>query len=290
MDRILSQVKNLPTLPGAVAQLSSLIHNDRANASDFEKIIKPDPALTTNLLKLTNSAYFGFTREITSVKQAVTLIGIKRLFEIAVSGAFSQVIPPRLIGYGMESTQFWIHSIATAVLSEKIAQKLGKKVPDLIFTAGLLHDIGKLLLNPFLIEHTEQLSKAVHQDGKCFLDAEKEVIGTNHAEVGALVAQVWNLPSSVEMAARWHHHPSEAPSTVDKILLDLVHAGNCLSHQLGFGQDAGELKRAIDPQTVTRLGLNKTFIDRVIAENFDQIFNMAESIKQGQGAARNVKI
>lgn len=283
-EQVLTKIDNLPTLPTAVAQLSKLIASPTASAKDFEKVIKPDPSLTANLLRLANSAYFGLRREVTSVKQAITLLGNKRVFEIAASAGFSKIIPPLLPGYNIRSSDFWLHSIAVAVLSERLASLLRIPAPGLLFTAGLLHDIGKLAIGSFLEDEHNDLVEKLSRDDCSFSEAEHSLLGTDHCEVGEEISKRWDLPDSVSWTARWHHFPTEIAEIaeikeMDTSLVDLVHLADAISHMFGYGADVGELARSINPIVAQRRGLDLHSIEIVGADTEEQIKEMGELFK-----------
>lgn len=281
VDRILNSVDKLPTLPTVVARLCSLVSSDVWSAEDFEEVVGPDPALTANLLRFANSPYFGLRRKITTVRQAVMLMGIKRVFEIAAMGAFSRIIPAQLAGYDMKAADFWHHSVAVAVLSERLVVELGVKMPELIFTAGLLHDVGKIVIGVFLAATSSDITHHGEADPNTFLEAERVVLQTDHAELGAKLALKWNLPEVVEIVARWHHDPAHLPETRHQLAVDLVHVGNALAHSLGYGADRGELLRTVDSGAFERLGVQTSMLERVGAETFEQIRSMSDFSMQG---------
>lgn len=274
LEKILAHVEDLPTLPDVVARLSLLISGDVWSAADFEEVVELDPALTANLLRLANSPYFGFSRKITSVRQAVTLMGIKRVFEVAASGAFSRVIPPHISGYDMQAREFWRHSIAVAIYSERLVLELGLSLPTLTFTAALLHDVGKLVIGAFLSQESGSMMQRLNAGDTTMVEVEHATLGTDHAQVGALVAKKWNLPEVVEIANQWHHRPNEVPAD-HQMLIDLIHTADLLAHSLGYGVDCGELSRRLDPEVAKRLTLTPMALERVAVSTFDQIQSMS---------------
>lgn len=277
IEDIMSQVKELPTFPAAVARLSKIISADDFSAADIEKIIRPDMTLTANLLRLANSAYFGFSREITSVRQTISLMGIKRVFELAVSCSMVNVIPKVIPGYRMRAYHFCLHGIATAVYSERLADVFQVAVPDLLFTTGLLHDIGKLVLGNFLEPEQEAVLAQINQ-GKALLDIERDLLGMDHSEVGSIMAQVWNLPPLIEVAARWHHAPSEMGNSDYQTMVDLVHVADGIAHLVGFGGDIAGLLRKVDPTAVERLKIDRTTLQKIVLETLDEVRDLAKLI------------
>ena len=275
-EEILSRIQSLHTLPSSTARLGSLVSDPKTDAADFEAVIRPDPALTANLLRMANSAYFGLSREVTSVRQAITLLGIKRVYEVASSVTFSRMLPDRLPGYEIEAKQFWLHCVAVAALAERLADELEGKAPEFIFTAGLLHDMGKLAIGSFLMDSSEEIFGRVREGSMDFASAEKFVLGMDHADVGADLAEHWNLPVPVARVARWHHDPEEAPEEADQSLIDLVHVADGLAHSLGLGADRGELARTIQPSVIERLGVNVRRLEFAASETLGQIYGMTE--------------
>ncbi|MBN1824778.1 MAG: HDOD domain-containing protein [Candidatus Eisenbacteria bacterium] len=282
-EEILKRIQSLHTLPASTARLSALVNDPKAGASDFEAVIRPDPALTANLLRMANSAYFGLSREVTSVRQAITLLGIKRVYEVASSVTFSRMLPATVPGYEIDATHFWLHCVGVAVLAERLAEELGRKAPDLIFTAGLLHDMGKLAIGSFLVDASEEVFGRVLDDSIDLAAAEKIVLGMDHADVGSDLAEHWNLPGPVSWAARWHHNPGEAPENVDRNLVDLVHVADGLAHSLGLGADRGELARTILPSAIERLGVNVRRLEFTASETIGQIYGMTELFSKCAG-------
>jgi putative nucleotidyltransferase with HDIG domain len=282
---VLERVRQLPTLPVAVARLAALLEDPRSSAGDFERVIRPDPALTANLLRLANSAYFGLPRRVESVRDAITLLGLRRVFEVTTTAATSRVIPPRLPGYEIDSQAFWQHCLAVAVLAERLGVELKQRPGQLLFTMGLLHDVGKLVVGTFLAAHSPEVLACVRAEGEALVEAERAVLGFDHAEMGAAVADAWSLPPAVAAAARWHHAPDAAPAHEPRLPLDLIHAADNLSHVLGLGADVGELHRTVDRAATERLGLTARRLEHVAGECFQQIRELGGLAAAPEGAA-----
>lgn len=276
--KILEKVDAVPTFPESVAKLSLLLGDERSGASDFEQVIKPDPGMTANLLRAVNSAYFGLGREIASVRQAVTVIGTRRLFEIVASSSFSKIIPDQIPGYDIDARAFWLHCVAVAVLGERVAGEISQRAPEMTFTAGLLHDVGKIVIGTFLDESAERVMSRMEDEGLAFVSAEREVLMTDHTEIGAELADRWHLPQGVLNAARYHHTPNDVPDDVDQTLVDVIHIADGLAHTIGFGADIGGLKRRMEPEAIERLKLDADVLDRVTSIALDEIHAVAEAL------------
>lgn len=283
--QVLSRVKELPALAASAVRLAELARDERTGAADFEAVVRPDPALTANLLRVANSAYFGLRCRAESVRQAITLLGVKRVSDIAAAVALAPIIPRRLPGYGVDAGVFWLHSVAVAALSERLAAQLRLPCPDLTFTAGLLHDMGKLAIGAYVSEASDAILSKV-RCGLAFVSAEQAVLGVDHAQVGGLVAEAWSLPPAAAAAARWHHAPAEAPDDAHRPVVDLVHAADALAHALGLGADAGELARAVDPGVEARLGVRARDLEKAAGCTLDDIRELAAAFHRPPGGTR----
>ncbi len=282
-DQILSQVERIPPIPGAVAHLSTLIHSKNAGAGDFEKVIKLDPAMTANILHIANSSYFGCPKEVTSVRQAVVVIGARRVFEAALATSMLGVLPDKIAGYDISSDSFWVHSIAVAMVSERLAKELKLNVSDLVFTGGLLHDIGKLAIGTFLSKQQQAVKDNLDKGDEAFVSLERKLLGIDHSEIGIDIAKQWNFPDPIVWAVGWHHRPNETPEGADQNLIDLVHIADSLAHSLGFGADVGELSRKVEPETISRLGLKVGRLEYVASEILDQINEIGHIFRKATG-------
>jgi len=284
LEAVLARVKELPTLSQVTVRLGVLLRDPRSSAADFEKVIRPDPALTANLLRIANSAYFGLRSPAETVRQAVTLLGQKRVYEVATAAALAPVVPARLPGYEIDAAAFWLHCVAVGVLSERLAKELDMAPPDLTFTAGLLHDVGKLAVATFVAGASEEILERV-RGGDAFACAERAVLGLDHGEVGGAIGAAWALPQAVRAVARWHHAPGTDAAGPDGVLVDLVHAADGLAHALGLGADVGELARTIDAGAEARLGLRSRRLERAAGESLDAIREMASLFTPAAGGA-----
>ncbi len=272
--KIIASILNFRTLSSSIGQLCELTQRETSNATDYERVIQRDPALTANLLRLANSSYFGCQREVGDVRQAITLLGTQRVFELALSLSFSKTIPKKLAGYDLDSQRYWHHCSSTAVIAEQLVETLKLPPVEMLFTAGLLHDMGKLAIAQFLESHPMENDLPVIQGESGILDIEDKIMGTNHSGIGSLVASHWNLPDSIAHAARWHHLTHWAPSSCDIQRIDLVHVADRLAHGLEQESDPEDIFRSILPMSIERLGLTvETVADvtETVGENIESL-------------------
>ncbi|MFZ5442982.1 MAG: HDOD domain-containing protein [Myxococcota bacterium] len=257
-QELVERIDSIGTIPTAVAQVFALINDPKATMADFERVVRPDPGLTANLLRSANSAYYRATREITSVKDAIGRMGLRRVFEVAASASFAKTIPAELIGYGLSADAYWSHSVAVAVLADRIGREAGFTYPDLAFTAGLLHDLGKVVVSAWL-ESNRALDVS---GGLTTLEREEAVLGTTHPELGEALCVRWHLPKDIVAAARWHHAPGDAPTATQRYLATVVQVADHAASSAGLhdGFSPGDVAEALE-----RLGLDADKLAGIVA-------------------------
>jgi putative nucleotidyltransferase with HDIG domain len=263
IKNIASLLKSFPSMPGAAVKLLALIDDPDMSVSQIEAILKHDAGLTANILKLANSAYFGIPSKVGSVRQAVLILGLKRLIQMVIASCVSAVMDKPVPGYDLPPGELWRHSIAVSVAAEGLVKELEIGATEEIFTAALLHDVGKLVLGTFVKDEFSEIEAALRQDVS-FEAAEEMVLGTNHADLGAQILTQWSLPSDIVNAVRWHHTPESA----DKIdtMLDIVHVANVLCLMIGIGAGSDGLQYQPSEVVVERLGLESYHIEKVASQ------------------------
>ena len=252
LNQILSKVKAFPTMPEAGARMLNLLEEPDTEISEIEEILRYDPGLTANILKLANSAYFGIPSKIGSLKQAVVVLGFKRLVQLVVASCVSAVMDKSVPGYDLPPGDLWRHSIAVSIAAEALVKDKKKKASRDVFTPALLHDVGKLVLGTFVKEELEAI-QSIAAKGVPFVVAENMILGTDHAEIGAQILTHWNFPKEVIHAVRWHHDP-DSPETVN-IQMDIVYLANLLCQTSNTGDGTGGQSVELSPVVIERLGV-----------------------------------
>ena len=263
VNNIAAFLKSFPSMPGAAVKLLALIDDPDVSVSQIEAILRHDAGLTANILKLANSAYFGIPSKVGSVRQAVLILGLKRLIQMVIASCVSAIMDKPVPGYDLPPGELWRHSIAVSVAAEALVKELEMGAAEEIFTAALLHDVGKLVLGNFVKSDFSKIEAALNQNVS-FEAAEDMVLGTNHAHIGAQILTQWSLPSDNVNAVRWHHTPESAAK--NEPMLDIVHVANglCLMIGIGAGNDGMQYKPS--ETVVERLGLAPCHIDKVASQ------------------------
>ena len=190
LEEIVDKVKKLPTLPSVANKITSLINDPTCTAIRLAEVINKDQSLTTRVLRLVNSAFYSLSAEVTNVKHGIALLGFKTISQMVISISVFDVFAGK---YGEEFDRrgFWKHSIGCGVISKIVAQRAKYPKEDDCFTAGLLHDIGKVVLDQYLHEDMIQVIQRTREKEMSFGDAEQEVLGLNHADIGGQVMKKW---------------------------------------------------------------------------------------------------
>ena len=232
-NEVIAKVKNLPAVSQAALKLVTLLDQPAVSNDDVVTVLKYDSVLTAKLLRACNSPYFGFEEKIASVEQAVLILGHQQILHMVLSLAFGGAMSTVLPAYAIEAKELWSHSLTTALAAEQLVKSgfATEAEPPVAFTAGLLHDIGKLALNQVLDAGMQSAIRSrIVQNNVPRNEAEKEIMGTDHAEVGACLLQTWRLPDEIVEAVAHHHSPVTAP---EARLSAVIHVSNCLVHLIG---------------------------------------------------------
>lgn len=263
MKEIIRDVKSFPSMSGKAVEVLKLVDDPNSTAAKIEELLRYDPAITANVLKLTNSAYFGLPAKIGSVRQAIVLLGWKRLGKLVMTSCVNAILDKPVLGYDLPSGELWRHSIAVSVAAELLAKELGIAANDEIYTAALLHDLGKLVLGNYVKEDLQAIETAAGQ-GIPFQMAEREVLGTDHAEVGGRLLESWSFPDSLVQSVRWHHEPDGAKTP--SAIIDLVHVANVLCLMIGIGVGREGLRYEPSPNATKRLGIKTRQLELVASQ------------------------
>lgn len=277
---IATRVRSLGTLPTVVSRLMGMLNSPDVTLQELERVIAPDVAFSANILRSANSPAYRGTREITAVRDALGRLGLNRTMEIAMSASFSRTIPSTIAGYDMKASDFWRHCIAVAVLTDKFGKSAGFTWPGMAFTVGLLHDVGKLVVASIVA--SSQTGSTIQRKLDS-LEAEVELLGTDHCRIGEVVGAQWNLPREVCVGARYHHDPEAASSAFMRYLACAVNAADCMAHALGYGAGEPDAPK-VHPKALERLGVSEEQLLEQAKSSKDQIEKSLEAIS-GPGAS-----
>lgn len=263
LERLLKEINRLPTLPDVLARILDTASDPQASALDLGKHIAADQSLAATLLKLVNSAHYGFYRRITNVTDAIVILGFLEIRKLVLTATtFSS--------FGKDSHsvhdrgQLWRHSLATGMAADRCANRLGLPINRGYFSAGLLHDIGKVILDCVLLDDFSMAVRRAQETGERMNQAEHELFGIDHAEAGGRLAEYWNLPVPVVEAIRHHHRPTG--HTPDPTLTHVTTIANYVTYLAEFGDSANTQPPSFPGDSLTALSLPELQVDAIAEE------------------------
>lgn len=267
-EQLVARLKQLPSLPSAVSELLSSFANEEVDVDCIVAQIARDQGLTARVLRVANSSFYGLQTRVGTIHEAVVVLGFRAVrsmvLAVGMNGAFRVEQCP-----GFDALGYLRHGVGAGLAARALAPLAGHG-PELGFTAGLLHDIGQLVLaSNFPKQYGATLAFRKQHD--CFIvEAERTVLGVDHAEVGGLLAETWRFPPALREAVANHHEPAKvSPDS----LANLVHAADCTAHALGLARSADEIVMPLDSLAWQRLGIDWTAFGRVllqIEQEFDE--------------------
>jgi len=274
-EEYIANVKNLPTVSSVAAKVNELLKSPTSDAQDFDDAISQDPALTAKLLKLVNSAFYGLSYKVESISRAVSIVGFKQIRElvtsIAVIDAFKEFDDKAL-----NMKKFWEHSLGCGVAAMVLAIYKRVPNPELFFTSGILHDVGKLIL---LSQSPAEYSKVLElnsSNSSLGYDAEKEVFGFDHGEIGAELCRRWNHPDALQEAVAFHHDPERSIEFAD--LTATVHVSDIIVSAFRIGSTGDRFVPPLSPVAWEKTGLKISVLAPATDKIYQQLYEIVTAL------------
>lgn len=264
LEHVLKRVQTLPLLPTSAMRVIALTKNPSTSIKELETVIGQDPALAAGMLRQANSAYYGYARRISSLQEAILVLGFQATQGLAMASAVAPLLKTKLVGYEIEQEGLWKHSMITAMTAKRLCQHRKLPFGDIAFTAGLLHDIGKLIISIYVQEVGAYLLEKVNEAKLSYVELEEKVIGYNHATVGGFLAKHWNLPDDLVEAISYHHTPFRAQQYAE--LACVIHVANGLASLLGIGGGVDSFLNPIQQEALDRLTLKETDLELLMSD------------------------
>lgn len=266
----LEKISTLPTLPTVIERITKLLHNPKTSAEEIGKAITTDQALASKVLKLVNSAFYGFPGKISTITHAIVILGFSTVKNIVLTASIFDAFRGKgknVSGFDLE--QFWIHSIACGAASQSIAKHIGSTEKEECFIAGLIHDIGKLIICQNLSEDFENALAYSKKNSMLLYQSETELFDITHQEAGGMLAEKWNLPKNLQNAVLYHHVPSQSREYY--LTTAIVHCADIIVRAFDYG-NGGDNRIPCMNETVWRnLGLDDTNLHALFESIEDEI-------------------
>jgi len=264
IQELVKEIKNLKPIPAVISQILEVVDQPDSSMSQIADIIQYDPAITASVLRTCNSAFFGLKNPAESIKDAVSLLGIDQIIEIVLMKSGAEVLSGKQEGYGLHEGAMWKYSVSSALIAKQIAQKLSLKNISTIFTAALLKDIGKTVLDRFVMDSFEKISALVVDKNLSFREAEKKIIGVDHTELGGMIAKMWKFSPKMVKIIR-HHHLTDASMIKDKEIA-VVYLADCICMMIGVSVGSDGLAYRFNDQVMKELEIKADDISKIIAD------------------------
>ncbi len=248
-------VKDLPTLPRVLHEVSRLVEDEESSPEQIAKVISRDQVLSAKVLKMVNSPIYGFPRRINTVQHALVLLGLNVIKGLIISTSVFEIMTKSMVG-------LWEHSLGCALCCSSLARQAGFKDPEEYAVTGLLHDIGKVVVSVQLPESKAEIESVVQEQDISYLEAEKQILGFGHDRVNSWLADYWNLPLNIKEGLAYHHRPLSAQYYPNNA--HVVHIGDFLARSLEIGNSGDDLLPRLEKGSLQALGLKLSSLEYVL--------------------------
>ena len=268
LDQVLASAQKLPPFPEIVGKVLPLIQR-MAPVNEIEAVIKYDQAITAKVLALSQSPYYARRQPIHSLRDAIVILGQKQLIQVITIACSARYFRGDGSGYDLREGELWQHSVAVALMAEIVAQRTGQQDLFAIYTAALLHDIGKTLLSLHVKDYYDVILPLVHKEKLRFVEAERRVLGIDHQELGATIARRWRFPPGVTTAIGFHHYPNEAKDFRE--VAATVYVANRMVSAMGIGCGLDGFLQPNQDDVFLELGLTSRMVEQFMATLHDAL-------------------
>lgn len=270
---LLERLRELPSLPQVVLDLQNALAREDVSIDDIATTVSHDQALAAKTLRLANCSFYGVPNRVVSIRQAIGILGMRSVSTLLTAAAVSDRFT-RVACKGFDLRRYWRHSIATALCAREIARERHIDA-DTAFTAGLLHDLGRLALASQAPADLERVYLHRQAQDCQMLDAERAVLGTDHSDLGAEIAKKWHFGLPVSQAIQFHHAP---PETSAISVIDVVHVADNIAHALDLAHDPDELVPPLDAASWNRMALTQAACFKVFEETEAELEGLCEAL------------
>lgn len=253
LEEVIRKIHDLPSLPQVEQELLNKLNDDNLSLEQIVEKVALDPSLAAKVLKLANTSYYGSNAKVVTIQQAVSMLGTSHLKSLIRTSIFNKCMPSDAC-HNFDAKAFWRHNIATAICAELISRTLHMK-HDFAFTAGLLHDIGRLVLASCFPEKYNQVIRCCHQKDCGMLEAERALLGVDHVATGLILAIEWQFSEAIQDAIRGHHEPAAEDLNS---LASVIHVANAIVHALDLCEEKNEYMPPVSDEAWSSLALTET--------------------------------
>jgi len=274
--KILRTVGQLPPMPQTVLKAREIMANPNSDFKELGELLETDQAIAAKVLKLANSSYYGMSGKISSIQRASVVLGHKSLGELITMGGTANILGNTLEGYGLEAGQLWKHSLGVAFGARIIANRKNPSLSNDAFSAGLLHDAGKLILDPYVLERRDDFQQFIKDSNESFLTAEKQILEFDHSEIAYEVCNNWNIPNSLTTAIRYHHYPSRSQGNE---LTYIVHMADGIAMMTGLGLGIDGMMYQFEDNAMEFLELQEQDLNGIMGDVLTSVKKISDQVQ-----------
>jgi HD-like signal output (HDOD) protein/DNA-directed RNA polymerase subunit RPC12/RpoP len=277
LNRIEHDIKDIPFMPQVVIKAQKAMADSKTGGKQLADILQTDPAIVTSMLKIANSAYYGLSGRVSSIEKACVILGYQTVKDLVMTTGVSNLLGKKLKGYGFDSGELWMHSMAVGIASKMIATKIYPELSDDAYLSGLLHDSGKIILDPYILERKKAFDLFLKSGDQTNFEAEKHILGFDHAEIASKICKKWNIPKDITTAILNHHHPSASGKHA---LSYIVHTGDCVARLCGLGYEEDDILYEAEKGAIEFLGLDRKILGEMMLEVLEAVQQIGQALKK----------
>ena len=264
VERLFAKISQISTIPQAALRTLQITNDPRATATDLADVIRTDPALATRVLRIVNSSLFGLQQEVVTLDHAVVLLGVREIRNLALT-TYVATLFRKSHGYGTYSRRdLWLHMVSVAVVARHIAKVCGAVEDDEAYLAGLLHDVGIILLDQTLHRPFCRVVDAI-SESRTITEVEEEVLGFDHACMGQYALKMWGVPASTAVGAAFHHQPLASPPEHRRLACTVALA-NSICHRIGIHSLGVATKHSLPQEVFETIGIARSDVTRIVQD------------------------
>jgi len=267
-EELVTKIGDLMPLPLTIRKIIQLTRDPQTELKDLVAVLGKDQAMVSKILKMANSSYYGFSRQITTIQHGVVCLGYNTIKNIALTASTQTLFKGAVISYALGDGSLFKHSYGVAMAARIIARKVSHPNPEEVYVMGLLHDVGKIIVDQYAKQKFIDVIREFRKGGITFNEAEEKTLGFNHGEIGAKVTERWNLNPELVQTIDFHHRPNEAPP--ENVSVHIVHIADVVVEMLGIGLGYDGLNYELHPESMERLKLTEADIERLMMDVMDE--------------------
>ena len=263
IQQILNAIERVKPFPNVVLKAMNMLRDPYIPVTKLVEVIQYDPIITMRVLKICNSAYFGLRKKVESLSHALVLLGNDQTRRVLMTSGALEFLDGQYSGYGLDQGELWRHAVAVALMSQVLMRGMGLPEDHGLFTGAILHDVGKTILNAYADKESQKILHNVWSNSVSALEAERQILGIDHAQVGSLLAERWQFPENIIEIIGRHHDPVDPDK--DSPALCMAHLANLLCLQMGIGVGDRGLATRSAPAVIKALGWSPEILEACIS-------------------------